>query len=93
VYDRYRRRLKERHEGSQGIREYIRILMLLKDHPVDEVTAAVEKALSYGISSYDGVMNLLYQLQQPLSEPLSLQVDSPPVRPNRVDQFDLLLGA
>lgn len=93
VYDRYRHHLKERHEGSRGIKEYIRILMLLKDHPVDEVTAAVETALSYGISSYDGVTNLLSQVHEPLREPVSLRVKSPPVRPNRVDQFDLLLGA
>jgi transposase len=91
VYDLYRRRLKERHEGSQGIREYIRILMLLKDHPVDEVTAAVEKALSYSISSADGVINLLSQVYQPATEIVSLRVNSPPVLPNRVDQFDLLL--
>jgi transposase len=93
VYDTYRRRLKERHEGSQGIREYIRILMLLKDHPVDEVTAAVEKALSYGISNADGVINLLSQVDQPAMEIVSLRVNSPPVLPNRVDQFDLLLRA
>jgi hypothetical protein len=93
VYDTYRRRLKERHEGSQGIREYIRILMLLKDHPEEEVTAAVEKALSYGISSADGVINLLSQVDQPATEIVSLRVNSPPVLPNRVDQFDLLLRA
>jgi transposase len=93
VYDRYRHRLKERHEGSLGIKEYIRILMLLKDHPLDEVTAAVEKALSCGILSYEGVINLLYQIHQPATEPLSLRVNSPPVLPNRVDQFDLLLRA
>jgi len=93
VYDLCRRRLKERHEGSQGIREYIRILMLLKDHPVEEVTAAVEKALSYGISSADGVINLLSQAHQPPMEIASLRVNSPPVLPNRVDQFDLLLRA
>ena len=46
-------------------------LMLLKDHPVDDVTAAVEKALSYGILSYDGVINILYQIHQPATEPLS----------------------
>jgi transposase len=93
VYEKCRRRLKERHEGSRGIKEYIRILMLLKDHPMDEVTAAVEKALSYGISSSDGVVNLLSQVHQPLTELVSLPVDSPPVLPNRVDQFDLLLRA
>jgi len=93
AYDMYRRRLKERHEGSRGIKEYIRVLMLLKDHTVDDVTAAVEKALSYGIHSYDGVINLLYQIQQPATEPLCLRVNSPPVWPNRVGQFDLLLRA
>jgi transposase len=93
AYDTYRRRLKERHEDSRGIKEYIRVLMLLKDHPVEDVSAAVEKALSYGIYSYDGVMNLLCQLHQRPTEPLSLRVNSPPVRPNRVDQFDLLLRA
>ena len=93
VYDTYRHRLKERHEGSRGIKEYIRILMLLKDHPLSEVTAAVEQALSHGILSYEGLINLLYQINQPASELLSLQVNSPPVLPNRVDQFDLLLRA
>lgn len=93
VYDRYRRRLKERHEGSQGIKEYIRILMLLKDHSLAEVSAAVEKALSCGILSYDGVFNLLSQIHEPLPGPSSLRVNSPPVLPNKVDQFDLLLRA
>jgi transposase len=93
VYHLYRRRLKERHEGSQGIREYIRILMLLKDRPMDEVTAAVEKALAYGISSADGVINLLSQVHQPATEIVPLRVNSPPVLPNRVEQFDLLLRA
>jgi hypothetical protein len=67
--------------------------MLLKEHPLAEVTAAVEKALSHGILSYEGVINLLYQIHQPATEALSLCVNSPPVLPNRVDQFDLLLGA
>ena len=93
AYDIYRRRLKQRHEGSRGIKEYIRVLMLLKDHPLDDVTAAVEKALSCGIYSYDGVINLLYQIHQPEMEPLCLRVNSPPVLPNRVAQFDLLLVA
>jgi transposase len=93
IYETYRRRLKERHEGSQGIREYTRILMLLKDHPMDEVTAALEKALSLGISSSDGVINLLSQVHQPATEIVSLRVNSPPVLPNRVEQFDLLLRA
>lgn len=93
AYETYRHRLKQRHEDSKGIKEYIRVLMLLKDHPTDDVTSAVEKALSYGIYSCDGVINFLYQVHQPELEPLCLPVNSPPVLPNKVDQFDLLLGA
>ncbi|MDQ1238369.1 MAG: hypothetical protein QG577_554 [Thermodesulfobacteriota bacterium] len=93
VYEMYRHRLKERLEGSRGIKEYIRVLLLLKDHSMDKVTAAVEKALSCGIYGYDGVANLLYQADQPAIESLCLWVDSPPVVPNKVDQFDFLLGA
>ncbi len=93
AYEVYRHRLKERLEGSRGIKEYIRVLLLLKDHPMDKVTAAIEKALSCGIYSYDGVANLLYQVDQPPMEPPCLWVISPPVLPNKVNQFDLLLGA
>lgn len=92
AYEVYRHRLKQRLEGSRGIKEYIRVLLLLKDHPMDKVTAAVEKALSSGIYGYDGVANLLYQADQPAVESLYLYVDSPPVVPNKVDQFDFLLG-
>jgi len=93
AFDIYRRRLKERHEGSTGIKEYIRVLMLLRDHPVDDVTAAVEKSLFHGILSYDGVFNLLYQIHQSATQTMCLRVNSPPVHPNKVDHFDLLLRA
>lgn len=39
VYEAYYRQLQERREGSGGTREYIRILMLLKDHPLPQITA------------------------------------------------------
>lgn len=93
AYEVYRQRLKQIREGSRGIKEYIRILMLLKDHPTDDVTTAVEKALSCDIYSYDGVVNFLDQIHQVEMEPACLRVNSPPVTPNKVDQFDLLLRA
>jgi hypothetical protein len=42
VYETYHRRLRERQEGGGGTREYIRVLMLLKDYALHEVTGAVE---------------------------------------------------
>jgi hypothetical protein len=49
VYEAYHRQLRERREGQGGTREYIRILMLLKDHPLPAVTAAVEQAGAVGV--------------------------------------------
>ena len=90
VYERYHQMLKERHEGSRGTKEYIQVLMLLKEHVQREVTAAVEKALAIGIYSFDGVKNLLLQQQAPTRPWCPLDVASPFVRSNRVDHFDLL---
>jgi len=40
------RQLRNRREGQGGTREYIRFLILLKDHPLPAVTAAVEQIRS-----------------------------------------------
>ncbi|MFH1595083.1 MAG: IS21 family transposase [Pseudomonadota bacterium] len=86
VYEAYHRQLRDRREGSGGTREYIRILMLLKDHPLPEVTAAVEQAAEAGVYSYEGVRGWLGGLQD------AYRSDSPPrVWPNRVDHFDRLV--
>jgi transposase len=86
VYEAYHRRLREHREGSEGVREYIRILMLLKDHPIKEVTAAVEQASRSGLYSYEVVKNSL--VGGSARRPCEL----PPVWPNRVDHFDQLVG-
>jgi transposase len=85
VYESYHRHLQEQREGSAGTKEYIRVLMLLKDHPLHEVTAAVEQSLRSGIYGYEVVKNYLFggSARRPC--------ESPPVWPNRVDHFDLLL--
>ncbi len=59
VYEAYHRQLQERRESQNGTREYIRILMLLQDHPLQEVTAAVEQAAAMGLYGYEAVKNLL----------------------------------
>jgi len=86
VYEAYHRQLRDHREGSVGTREYIRILMLLKDHSLPAVTAAVEHAAALGIYSYEGVRVGLGGLQN------VYRSDSPPrVWPNRVDHFDQLV--
>ena len=59
VYETYHRQLQEHREGSVGTKEYIQVLMLLKDHPLQEVTAAVEQALRSGLYGYEVVKTTL----------------------------------
>ncbi len=86
MYGVYHRQLRDRWAGQGGTREYIRILMLLKDYPLPAVTAAVEKATAVGVYSYEAVKSLLDG--QP--EPSWRQAPSS-VWPNRVDHFDRLV--
>ena len=59
VYEDYHRQLQKRQEGSLGTRDYIRILMLLKDHALQKVTAAVEQAAGLGLYGYEAVITFL----------------------------------
>jgi hypothetical protein len=60
--------------------------MLLKDHPLQEVTAAVEQASNSGLYSYEVVKNFL------CGKSAKKICEFPPVWPNRVDHFDLLVS-
>jgi hypothetical protein len=86
VYEAYHRQLRERGEGQGGTRDYIRILMLLQDHPLPAVTAAVEQAATIGVFSYEAVKSLLSGQLEP-----SWRHSPLPVWPNRVDHFDRLV--
>jgi hypothetical protein len=59
--------------------------MLLKDHALQEVTAAVEQAAGLGLYGYDAVTTFLR------GEPRQNLGAVSQVWPNRVDHFDLLV--
>jgi hypothetical protein len=60
--------------------------MLLQDHPLPAVTAALERAATMGLFSYEAVKSLLS------GQPERAFRHSPlPVWPNRVDHFDRLV--
>jgi transposase len=86
VYEGYHRQLQAHREGSGGTREYILILMLLKDHPLQQVTAAVEQASRYGLYGYEAVKTFLGE--EPTQKLCAVSL----VWPNRVDHFDLLVS-
>ena len=59
-FDVLRRRLgAEESRKGEGSREFIRVLRLLEDYPMDKVRKAVEKALSVGAHSRDAVLQFL----------------------------------
>jgi hypothetical protein len=86
VYETYHRRLREDRDNGAGTREYIRILMLLKDHGLPEVTAAVEQAAGLGLYGYDAVLTFFGGRSARKLCAVSL------VQPNRVGHFDLLVS-
>lgn len=47
------------------MREFICILKLHRDHPVDLVAKAVTQALEYGCAHFDGIQLCLRQLTSP----------------------------
>jgi len=52
-------KFQESHGTTDGIKEFISVLMLLRDHEAGEVYAAVDLALENGIGSSSGVKHLL----------------------------------
>jgi hypothetical protein len=67
VYTAHYRQLQGRREGSAGAREYIRILLLLKDHTLQKVTAAVEQAAALGLYGYSVCQKFFPILEIPKS--------------------------
>lgn len=52
-------RLCERQGRNHGIKEFLSVLLLHREHSDDEITAAVELALEVGVISCEGVKHLL----------------------------------
>jgi len=70
VYECLLAQLREKWPDGRGVREFVRILKLHRDHPADLVAQAVAQALEYGCAHADGVQLCLHQLMHPQS-PLS----------------------
>jgi hypothetical protein len=61
-----------------GTREFVRILRLLKQHPIEEVEEAMSTALQHGCVHLDGVQLCLHQLQHPEANPTALDLAQRP---------------
>jgi transposase len=67
-----RRRLERDQEGSEGTRQFIAVLLLLKDHPLERLSRAVERALQLGIEHPEAIRNLLLCPPEQTPSPLDL---------------------
>jgi transposase len=73
VYETLLRRLREQWPDGRGVREFVRILNLHREHPAERIQQAIERALEYGCPHADGVTLCLHQLTE--SEPLVISLD------------------
>jgi transposase len=73
IYETLLNHLREQWPDGRGVREFVRILNLHREHPAERVQQAVEQALAYGCPHADGVMLCLHQLAEP--EPIALSLD------------------
>lgn len=79
VYDRYLAALREHHPEPQGLREFVRILMLQRTFDEKQMVAALEWALAQRCYTCDGVLCRL-RAQTESAEP---GLDSPAPAPSR----------
>jgi transposase len=74
-YDRLLGALRNRLPDGRGVKEFIAVLKLHRDHPANQIEQAIHDALELGAASLDGVLLCLRQLQNPQLQPLTLEAE------------------
>lgn len=96
IYEEYRRQLLAR--NPKGNRDFVKILMLHREYPSNQITEAIEMAMTYNIYGYDGVLNILYQLivSSPKIIPLNKEkiqtIPETTVNAPDIQKFKVLIG-
>lgn len=90
--------LRKTKPGGSGVREFVAILKLHRDHPADMVDRAVKQALDLGAAHLDGVKLCLRQMLSPPESPPALVLDHPKLvavgsQPIHLEQYNQLLEA
>jgi len=78
VYEQLLARLKAEAADRQGIREFVQILKLHRDHPAALIEQAIAQALQFGCVHADGVQLCLHQLLHPAEAPPLLNLADRP---------------
>lgn len=64
-YHRLLTRLQEKWPEGRGVKEFVRVLKLHQEYPASLIEQAVQMALDYGCTHFDGVSHCVQQLAQP----------------------------
>jgi transposase len=97
-YDRLLEALRTRLPEGRGVKEFIAVLKLHRDHPADQVEQAVHTALELGAASLDGVMLCLRPLQHSQPQFSTLEAERFANlavfgnQPVNLQQYDLLVA-
>jgi len=97
-YEKMLDALRQTKPDGSGVREFVAILKLHRDHPADMVNRAVKQALDLGAAHLDGVKLCLRQLLSPQESPPALALDHPKLaavgyQPVCLEQYNQLLEA
>ena len=97
-YEKMLDALRQTKPNGSGVREFVAILKLHRDHPADMVNRAVKQALDLGAAHLDGVQLCLRQLLSPQEAPPALALDHPKLasvgyQPVYLEQYNQLLEA
>lgn len=95
VYEQYRRCLAAR--DPKGNRQFVKILMLNREYPTKQIEDALGLALAYNVYNYDGLLNILIQLNSdspkvtPLSSDLTANIPKVHVLAPDLSKYGVLL--
>lgn len=98
VYERLLQQLRALWPAGRGLREFLAILKLHRDHPAELVEQAIQAALALGAAHLDGIELCLRQLEGPQEQPVALDMSGYPglqgigAQPVDLRQYDQLLA-
>jgi transposase len=97
VFHTLRRSLEETHGSCVGTRQYIRVLQLLTNYPIEQVENAIVSGLASDSPSAATITAAIHQQSAHNAHPfndnaLSLEISTVTVRPPDLAQFDRLLS-
>lgn len=97
-YDHLLAALRQSKPNGSGVREFIAILQLHRNHPKEIVNKAIQRAVAMGVPHLDGVRLCLRQFMTPSVVPAMLELSSPKLvavgnQPICLEQYNQLLEA